>query len=213
MTPLAIALAIGGFVFGLAADRLATRWPEHDDEFLSGRRIGWRTGVCALVGAFAFAVLALRFEGDPLAFGLFGAWFATLIIGLATDLDQRMLPDILTLPVIPLALLYDLSGRNPLVGTEILPAIAIAIAIPGLLYLGSLPFDAGAFGIGDVKLLAGFGLMVGFIRAITGVASGAFAAGIVLAVLLATRRITLKAYVPYGPFLIFGAIWSIFIRT
>ena len=41
-------LAIAGLVLGFAADRLATRWPEHDEEFLAGRRIGWRTAVCAL---------------------------------------------------------------------------------------------------------------------------------------------------------------------
>lgn len=213
MTPLAVVLAIAGLVLGFAADRLATRWPEHDEEFEAGRRIGWRTAVCALFGAFAFAVLANRFEGDPLALVLFGAWFATLVVGLATDLDQRLLPDILTMPVIPLALVYDLTGRNPLVGAELLPAILIALVIPALLYVGSLPFEAGAFGIGDVKLLGGVGLMLGFIRTITGVASGAFAAGIVLAVLLVTRRITLKAYVPYGPFLIFGAVWAIFVRA
>jgi leader peptidase (prepilin peptidase) / N-methyltransferase len=213
VTPLAVVLAIAGLVLGFAADRLATRWPEHDEEFLAGRRIGWRTAVCALFGAFAFAVLANRFEADPLALVLFGAWFATLVVGLATDLDQRLLPDILTMPVIPLALVYDLTGRNPLVGTELLPAILIALVIPALLYVGSLPFEAGAFGIGDVKLLGGVGLMLGFIRTITGVASGAFAAGIVLAVLLVTRRITLKAYVPYGPFLIFGAVWAIFVRA
>jgi leader peptidase (prepilin peptidase) / N-methyltransferase len=212
MTPFAVVLAIGGFVLGVAADRLATRWPEHDEEFLAGRRIGWRTAVCGLFGAFAFAVLANRFEGDLLALGLFGAWFATLVVGLATDLDQRLLPDILTLPVIPLALIYDLAGRNPLVAGELLPAILIAIVIPGLLWIGSLPFEAGALGIGDVKLLAGVGLMLGFIRTITGVASGAFAAGIALAVLLAARRITLKTYVPYGPFLIFGTVWAIFVR-
>lgn len=212
MTPLAVVLAIAGLIVGFAADRLATRWPEHDEEFLPGRPIGWRTAVCALFGAFAFAVLATRFEGDPIALVLFGAWFATLVVGLATDLDQRLLPDVLTIPIIPLALVYDLTGRNPLVGGELLPAMLIALVIPTLLYVGSLPFAAGAFGIGDVKLLGGVGLMLGFIRTITGVASGAFAAGIVLAVLLATRRITLKAYVPYGPFLIFGAVWAIFVR-
>ena len=213
MTPFAVALAIGGFVLGVGADRLATRWPEHDEGFLAGRSIGWRTAVCALFGAFAFAVLASRFEHDPLALGVFGAWFATLVVGLATDLDQRLLPDLLTMPVIPIALVYDLTGRNPLVGGEVLPAILIALVIPTLLYIGSLPFEAGAFGIGDVKLLGGVGLMLGFIRTITGVASGAFGAGIVLAVLLVTRRITLKAYVPYGPFLIFGAVWAIFVRA
>ena len=60
----------------------------------------------ALVGALAFGLLPIRFAGDPLALALFGAWFVTLIVGLATDLDQRLLPDVLTLPVIPVALVY-----------------------------------------------------------------------------------------------------------
>ena len=212
MTPLALGFGAVGLVLGLVADRFATRWPEHDEEHPAGRPIDWRTLVCGAFGAFAFAVLPNRFAGDPLALALFGAWFATLVVGMATDLDQRLLPNILTLPVIPVALLYDLSGRNPLVGAELLPALVISVVVPAALYLLSIPFGAGAFGIGDVKLLAGVGLMTGAIRAFTGLVSGLLAAGIVLAVLLVARRVTMKTYVPYGPFLIFGAVWGIVVR-
>ena len=118
-------LGAAGFVLGLASDRLATRWPDHDEEELpAGRAVDWRTAVCALVGAVGLGLLPLRFGSDPLAFALFGAWFVTLIIGLATDLDQRLLPDLLTLPVIPVAAIYAWSGANPLVGTELIPAVA-----------------------------------------------------------------------------------------
>jgi prepilin signal peptidase PulO-like enzyme (type II secretory pathway) len=155
----------------------------------------------------------MRFAGDQLALALFGAWFATLVVGMATDLDQRLLPNILTLPVIPIALIYAASGRNPLVGQELVPALVVATAVPLVLFLLSIPFGAGAFGIGDVKLLVGVGLMSGAIRAFTGLVSGLLAAGVVLAVLLVSRRVTMKTYVPYGPFLIFGAVWGIFVRT
>lgn len=212
MTPLALGLGAVGLVLGILSDRLATRWPEHDEETPAGRPIGWRTAVCAAFGAFAFAILPTRFAGDPLALALFGAWFATLVVGMATDLDQRLLPDILTLPVIPVALVYAVSGRNPLVGPELVPALIVATAVPLVLYLLSIPFGEGAFGIGDVKLLVGVGLMSGAIRAFTGLVSGLLAAGIVLVVLLVTRRVTMKSYIPYGPFLIFGAIWGIFVR-
>ena len=163
------------------------------------------------MGAFAFGLLGQRFDpgGDPLSFVAFGAWFATLVVGFATDLDQRILPDELTIPVIPLALLFALSGRNPLVGAEIGPAIAIAVIVPVGLFLASIPFGAGAFGLGDVKLLVGVGLMTGFMRTFTGLLSGLLAAGLVLALLLATRRIGRRAFVPFGPFLIFGALWGI----
>jgi len=162
------------------------------------------------MGAFAFGLLVQRFGGfPPIVQIAFGAWFASLVVGFAIDLDQRLLPDELTLPVIPIALLLDVSGNNPLVGGALLPAIGVAIVVPLVLWLLSVPFGAGAFGIGDVKLLAGVGLMVGFTRTISGLLSGLLAAGLVLAILLATRRIGRRTYVPFGPFLIFGALWGI----
>ena len=211
--PLSAVFAVGGAILGVVADRFSTRWPEHDPpEFPAGRAVGWRTAVCGLFGAFAFALLPAQFAGDGLALALFGLWFVTLIVGLATDLDQRLLPDVLTLPVIPIAAIYAVSGQNPLVGSELIPAVIVAIVVPGIIFLASIPFGAGAFGVGDVKLLVGVGLMTGAIRAITGLVSGLFLAGVVLVLLVAARQITLRSYVPYGPFLIFGAVWGIFVR-
>jgi leader peptidase (prepilin peptidase)/N-methyltransferase len=206
-------LGVAGFVLGLAADRFATRWPEHDEEHPPGRAVDWRTAFCAVLGGVAMGLLPLRFWGDPLAIVLFGAWFVTLIVGLATDLDQRMLPDELTLPVIPVALLYAISGSNPLVGPNLVWAIVAAVGIPLVLYLPSIPFGAGAFGIGDVKLLVGVGLMSGAGRALGGVVFGLIVAGVVLLTLLITRRIGRRTYVPFGPFLIVGALWAVLIRA
>jgi leader peptidase (prepilin peptidase) / N-methyltransferase len=213
MEPLNLVLAAAGGALGGIADRFATRWPEHDDEHPPGRVVDWRTLVCGLVGAVAFGALPLRFSDDPLAFALFGAWFVTLVVGLATDLDQRLLPDELTLPVIPLALLYAISGQNPLVGSAWPLAVLAALLIPAVLYLPSIPFGAGAFGLGDVKFLVGMGLMVGGERALGGTLVGLLIAGVVLAVLLVTRRIGRRSYVPFGPFLILGALWAVLVRA
>jgi leader peptidase (prepilin peptidase) / N-methyltransferase len=197
----------------VAADRLATRWPEHDEDHAPGRPVGWRTVVTAVVGAVALGLIPQRFAGDPLAIALFGTWFAVLIVGLATDLDQRLLPDVLMLPVIPVAAVYALSGRNPLVDGELLPAIIAAIVIPLALYVPSIPFGAGAFGMGDVKLLIGAGLMLGLVRAVGGVLVGLLISGVVLAALLLTRRIGRRSYVPFGPFLILGVFWAVLLRS
>jgi leader peptidase (prepilin peptidase)/N-methyltransferase len=210
----AVIAGLVGAVVGLAADRFAVRWPEHDPdepEHPPGRPIGWRTAVVMITGAVAFALLPARFAGDPLALVIFGAWFVTLVIGLATDLDQRLLPDALTLPVIPIALVYAFSGLNPLVGDGWIGAVIAAIAIPAVLYLPSIPFGAGAFGMGDVKLLVGVGLLLGLARAVGGVLSGLLLAGVVLVVLLAAKRIGRRSYVPFGPFLIIGALWAVLV--
>jgi leader peptidase (prepilin peptidase) / N-methyltransferase len=211
--PLALAFAAAGAVLGFAADRFATRWPEHDEEHPPGRRIDWRTALCVITGVAAFGLLPGRFAGDPLALGAFGAWFVALVVGLATDLDQRILPDELTLPVIPIGLVYAVSGLNPLVGSALIPAIAAAILIPAVLYLPSIPFGAGAFGMGDVKYLVGMGLLLGGERALGATLVGLLVAGATLLALLLTRRIGRKSYIPFGPFLIIGALWAVLIRV
>ncbi len=208
MTPLAIALAIAGGVWGLASDRIAVRWPEHD-EGESGRAAGWRTLVAVLTGAVALGAVTLVYE-DAVQRLVFGAYLAALVLLLAIDLDQRLLPDELTLPAIPIALIFAFAGANPLVSPGGLPiSIVAALVLPLGLFALSLPFGAGAFGLGDVKLLVSLGLLVGPWKLMAGVVYGVLAAGVVIVVLLVLRRITLKTYVPFGPFLVFGAMWAL----
>jgi prepilin signal peptidase PulO-like enzyme (type II secretory pathway) len=87
-------------------------------------------------------------------------------------------------------------------------AVLGAIGVPGLLFLASLPFGEGAFGGGDVKFLVSVGLLSGLVRIVMAAFVGAMLSGVVILVLLLTRRITLKSYVPFGPFLIAGAVWA-----
>ena len=209
LTPIAILLGFVGGAWGFAADRIAARWPAHDAG--SVRRIDWRTPVAVVTGALALGGLTARFA-EPVPVVVFGAYLVALVLLLATDLDQRLLPDVITLPAIPIALVFDLLGLNPLVPPGVLPiAIVVAIAVPGLIYALSIPFGAGAFGQGDVKLLVSVGLLSGPLRMFSGVVYGALLAGVVIGVLLLARRITLRSYVPFGPFLIFGAIWAILV--
>ncbi len=209
LTPLAIVTALLGGAWGFVADRIGARWPAHEDG--SVRSIDWRTPVVVVVGAFALGGVALRFA-DPAPGVVFGAYLVALVLLLATDLDQRLLPDLITLPAIPLAFLFSLSGANPLLPPGVLPvAVVVAIVVPLLLFALSIPFGAGAIGQGDLKLLVSVGLMVGPLRLVYGAIYGALVAGLVLVVLLAVRRITLKTFVPYGPFLILGAIWAVLV--
>jgi len=218
---LAIGLAIGGAAWGLAADRIGARWPVHEEEVDDAgvlvrqagwvRPVDWRTPFVVLLGGASLGALAVRFT-DPVPLAIFGVFFAALTLLLATDLDQRLLPDVITLPAIPLAFVIDLAGANPLVPPEALPsAILAALAIPAFLFAVAIPFGAGAIGMGDLKLLVSVGLLTGFARAVTGVVVGALVAGVVLAILLVARRITLRTYVPFGPFLIVGAYWAVLV--
>ena len=202
-------LGLAGAAWGFAADRLAVRWPAHDVDHPAGRATGWRTAVAIAAGAAFLAGTGVRYGGEPLALTAVGAAFIALVLLLAVDLDQRLLPDLLTLPLVIAALVFALSGRNPLVGDAIIPALAVALVPPVVLWAISLPFGAGAFGGGDVKLLVGIGLLAGFPRALAGLMAGLLVAGVVLVALLAAGRISRRTFVPFGPFLIAGAAWGI----
>jgi leader peptidase (prepilin peptidase)/N-methyltransferase len=193
LTPLAILLALAGAGWGYGADRIGARWPAHDDGHV--RRVDWRTPVAVAFGALALGAVTLRFETTGPAL-LFGAYLTALVL----------------LPALPIALVLDLLALNPFVGVPDLPVtLLVALGVPALLALIAIPFGAGAIGMGDLKLLVSVGLLAGPFRLVAGVVDGALLAGIVVIVLLVARRITLRSYIPFGPFLIFGAAWAILV--
>ena len=201
--------ALMGAAWGLVADRIGARWPAHEDG--STRSVDWRTAASVAAGAAGLALLVERYADRPAALIFLSVVVLVLVVLFATDLDQRLLPDLLTFPIAGYALLGFITGLGPFVRTpsELLVSALAAAAVPGALYALSIPFGAGAIGIGDLKLLFGMGLLVGPLRLVAGVIVGAVAAALAIVILLALRRITLKSYVPYGPFLIIGALWAI----
>lgn len=203
---LAVVLGMAGLVWGVAADRIAARWPAHEDG--SVRHVDWRTPVVAVFGTVALAVLPTRF-GDTGERLLFGAFFAALVLLMATDLDQKLMPDVITLPLIVLGAFALVWGGDSLVSrSPAWMAVAGAIVVPAALYAGSLPFGDGALGGGDATFLISVGLMTGLVRLVLSLIGGAMLGGVVIFALLIARRITLKSYVPFGPFLIAGAVWA-----
>ena len=209
MTPVAIALGAIGLGLGLAADRLATRWPEHEPPFEAGRPVGWRTVAVGAFGAAGLGLVGLRFGlGRDLA--VLAVYVVPLIVLFATDLDQRLLPDVVTLPLAGYAAAVGLLGLNPLVaaGSGMLGPVLMAIVVPLVIYLPSIPFGAGALGLGDVKFLVSAGLVLGFPRELLGLSGAAIVTAVVLGVLLASGRIGRRTYVPFGPFLLIGVVWG-----
>ncbi len=206
LDPLVLVLCVAGAAWGLAADRIGARWPAHEDA--SVRRIDWRSVIVVLFGAAALAAVPVRF-GDTAQRVLFGAYFAAMVLLMATDLDQKLLPDVITLPLIVVGAVALMWGGDSLVSrSPAWLAVAGAIIVPGLLLALSVPFGSGALGVGDVKFLVGVGLLIGLTRIVLALFAGAIVGGVVIFGLLIARRITLKSYVPFGPFLIVGAVWA-----
>src|SRR3972149_4934132 len=134
MTPLVAASALLGLGVGLAADRLAARWPVHEDGGV--RRPDWRTAALVVGGAAAFAALAAR-RGEPGPPAGPGAPLLLVLLALDPWLAGKEMP-------LASALLAGFG------------APAILFVLDRLL--------RGALGAGDLKLAVGLGLMSGVTR-------------------------------------------------
>jgi leader peptidase (prepilin peptidase)/N-methyltransferase len=89
------------------------------------------------------------------------------------------------------------------------PGLAPAVLGGAVGFLSFLVIAAaypGGLGMGDVKLVGLIGLMVGFPGVIVGLVVGVVCGGVAILLLLATRRVGLKSYVPYAPFLSVGGL-------
>jgi leader peptidase (prepilin peptidase)/N-methyltransferase len=206
VTTVAILAALLGAGFGVGADRLAARWPVHEDG--SVRRPDWRTISVTLASAAAFGLLAWRWS-EPADLLVLGLYIGALMLLLATDLDQRLLPDLITLPLIVYAAAVTLLGLNPVLAGKAqvllaegdLSAILAAVLAPSLLALSDRIFR-GALGMGDLKLAVSLGLMFGLTQLFAGFLAATVAFAAVVLVLVVTRRVTLKTAIPFGPALI-----------
>ena len=150
MAPILLAAATGA-VAGLAADRLGAAWL--GDGWRS--RPGWQSVVLAAAGALVAGGLLARWPAAG-ELVLLGGLAALLLVLLATDLHSRLLPDVLTLPLIAAAGTALLLGATPLLAAGLagqLSAVAAAIGAPAVLLVTDRLLR-GEVGGGDLKLLS-----------------------------------------------------------
>jgi leader peptidase (prepilin peptidase)/N-methyltransferase len=173
---------------------------------------GAGTVAAELLTAALFAVLALRFGPRPVlaAFCYLGAVGVALAV---IDARRRRLPDALTLPSYPVALVLlgvaALAGPDG--GRRLLTALAGLAAAWLLFAVQALIYPAG-IGWGDVKLAGLLGLYLGWLGVgalITGLFAGYLLAALAGLALLAARRASRQSLIPFGPFLLAGTLIAI----
>ena len=200
-----VTLVVGGLfaIAGALAERLASVWPPDEAQ---RRSFGVRTVLLAVVSGLAAAAVAARSELPWWATAGYLLLLALLLVLTATDLEQRRLPHIVLDPLIVLAALF--VPFNPAV--EPIDAIIGAGAAVG--FLGALALVVrGGLAVGDLYLVAPIGLMLGWPVIFTALFAAAFlAAGTSLALLVA-RRVGMRSYIPFGPFLVGGAVVALLI--
>ena len=146
---------------------------------------------------------------------MIAAWMAFVILGIALsaiDIQLHRLPDALNGALFSsgLALLTWDAVLNHRLG-HLRSAIFAAILLSAFFWLVNL-LSKGGMGMGDVKLAASIGLYAGYISALSVYVAimASFALGSVVGiVIIILQKGTRKTAVPFGPFMIVGALISI----
>ncbi len=174
-----------------------------------GGKISFRYPMVELMGGI-FALAIFRHYGFSLPALIYFVLICSLVVITFIDLDYGIIPDVITLPGIPIGLAASL----------VLPSISIFNALLGILagggtlfmvaWIYSLITGKEGMGGGDIKLLAMLGPFLGW----KGVFFTIFAASVVgmLAgiIEMIRHREGMKLAIPFGPFISIGAILYIF---
>ncbi|WP_329116582.1 A24 family peptidase [Streptomyces sp. NBC_01353] len=189
-----------------SADRTVTPDPQHSAPCLAPSRLA-----PSLLTALACAVLAAATGPRPeLAVWLLYAPFAVLLS--TVDVRVHRLPDQLTLPLAAATPLLLLAAELlPYEAGSWLHALLGGLALGGG-YLVLFLIHPNGMGLGDVKLALSLGVALGwydwgilFVGAFSGFLLGSlYGLGLVLA-----RRGSRKSAIPFGPFMISGALFGV----
>ena len=177
-----------------------------------GAPISARYPLVELATGVLFGGLAARigFDWALPAFLYLGAICVALAL---IDLDTKRLPNVITLPSYVVGLVL-LGGAALLSGdTDALVRAAVGMAaLYGIYFLLVLAYPAG-MGFGDVKLAGVLGMYLGYLgwsEWTVGWLLGFMLGGLFGVLAIVARRATRKTHVPYGPFMIAGALIAVF---
>jgi leader peptidase (prepilin peptidase)/N-methyltransferase len=176
-----------------------------------GARISARYPLVEVLTAAMFVLMAVVIE--PVAAVPAFLYLAAVGVALALiDIDVKRLPNSIVLPsyVVGIVLLTAaaLTDGDPGRMVQALGGMALLYAFYFTL---ALVYPAG-MGFGDVKLAGVLGLYLGWLgwgSVVVGAFLGFFTGGLLGGLLLASGRATRKSAIPFGPFMLVGALLGI----
>ncbi|MDF2458823.1 MAG: pilD [Nitrospira sp.] len=171
--------------------------------------ISMRYPVVEVANAAGYVMILAAF-GLTWTTALYSALFSALLVVTGTDLTHRIIPNVVTVPGIVLGLLgaatvLPVGLVNALLGVAIGGGIlwALAWASPYL-------FGKEGMGGGDIKLLAMIGAFLGWKPALLTIMVGSLSGSLIGLSLIGLGLMKRDEYIPFGPFLVFGALVSMF---
>jgi leader peptidase (prepilin peptidase) / N-methyltransferase len=177
-----------------------------------GERISWRYPAMELATAALFVVAVLRF-GLSVEAVVFAAFFWTLVVLTAIDLEHKLLPNRVVYPAFVVGWIGLALGAVASDSPErLLDAAVGALTFGGLLFAVAFIYPAGMGG-GDVKLAFVLGTFLGYVGGIGVTLVGMFLAfllgGVIGIVVMVATGGNRKYQLPFGPFLASGTIIAI----
>jgi len=172
-------------------------------------KISWRYPLVELITAVLSLLLFLQF-GLTLRFLIFFIFTAVLIVITFIDLDHQIIPDVLTLPGIPIFFLLaifvvKIPWLEALIGLLIGGGVLFAIA-----FVYELLTKREGMGGGDIKLLAMIGGFLGWKSLIFILLFSSFSGAIAGITAMIIKKQDMKYAVPFGPFLSAAAVAYLF---
>lgn len=169
--------------------------------------IHWQYPAVEAFTAISWAVVAWRYGWSWETF--MGLGFVSFLIPLSIiDIREMLLPNLLTYPLIGFALMGRLAVGSEPVWSYLAGGIFGAGFLLFLWRVSPYLFGKEGMGLGDVKLMAGIGLMVGMKGTILTLFASSFLGLIVGLILQKANRLSQQQYVPFGPFLALGGTVS-----
>jgi leader peptidase (prepilin peptidase)/N-methyltransferase len=174
-----------------------------------GGKISWRYPMVELLTAVLTLMLFLKF-GLTIKFFTYFVYFAVLIIITFIDLDHQIIPDVLTLPGIPIftlaaIFLIQRPWTEAVLGLLIGGGVLLAIAMGY-----ELITKREGMGGGDIKLLAMIGGFLGWKSLIFILLFSSLFGAIVGFTLILIKKTDMKYAVPFGPFLAAAVVAYVF---
>jgi leader peptidase (prepilin peptidase)/N-methyltransferase len=172
-------------------------------------KISARYPLVELLTAALAAILFWKY-GLSLKFLFSFLFVATLVVITFIDLDHQIIPDVISLPGIPIFFLLALF----VMGLPFLESLLGILIGGGFLYLVAACYELitkrEGMGGGDIKLLAMLGAFLGWKSLLFIVLVSSFLGALVGITLMIIKGRDMKYAVPFGPFLSVAAVAYIF---
>lgn len=179
--------------------------------------ISWVYPAVELATGLFFAAVVARFQLSWAAL-IYCGLAAALIVLTVIDLREMILPDEITVPGIPIAMALSFLVPCLHLASSRLQGLAMGLAgaavgagiLLAIRTLGTWFFKKEAMGLGDVKLMAMVGALIGPWKALLVDFILAPVLGSVVGIVVLLRRREALIPIPYGPFLALGTLIAVF---